>query len=93
LVYYINAFDESFNFFLRENDIQNLEVAHVVTLKIGKNMIATKKVFPSSFRLFNLQEISIHHANLHQQTYLMIIGHLALSLLDASPFGLVLFQS
>jgi hypothetical protein len=34
-----------------------------------------------------------YHANRHQQTCLIIIDHLALSLLDASPFGLVLFQS
>jgi hypothetical protein len=29
-----------------------------------------------------------YHTNLHQQTCLIIIGHLALSLLDASPFRL-----
>jgi hypothetical protein len=40
----------------------------------------------------NLHE-ACYHADLHQHTCLIIIFHLSLSLLDASLFGLVLFQS
>jgi hypothetical protein len=41
--------------YLEKKDIQNLEVFLAATLKIEKNIIASKKVQPSPSKLFDLQ--------------------------------------
>eukprot|EP01018_Ginkgo_biloba_P005995 Gb_06784 [translate_table: standard] len=56
LVFYINAFDESFGFLLRDKDPQDLEVAYVAALKIETNRNAARKTRPHSSCLFDPQE-------------------------------------